>query len=79
MRKHLFQAPVQIAAPTCTGWNTDKPVKTCSMAPNHATMVYRVENPIYDFDTYNPFRKELVKDYPIACALKGVLTVVHKP
>jgi hypothetical protein len=76
-RKHLAQSPIQIAAPTCPGWNTDSPVNRCGMMANHATMLYRVSDNIHDFDTYNPFRKELAKDYPIFHALKGV--VIPKP
>lgn len=72
-QKQLFQAPIQVAAPTCSGWNTDVPINKCSLKPNHATMVYRVGNTIHDFDTYSPFRKELVLDYPIFYALKGVV------
>lgn len=72
--QHLYQAPIQIAAPTCTGWSTDRPVKACTMKANHATMVYRITNTeIHDFDSYDPYRKELAIDYPISYAIKGVL------
>lgn len=74
LKKHLYQAPIQIAAPTCPGWNTDVPVKKCSMQANHATMVYRIGDTIYDFDTYNPFKKKLSKDFPVYYALKSVVT-----
>lgn len=72
-KQQLFQAPIQIAAPTCPGWNTEKPVTSCGLKANHATVVYRVSDNLYDFDTYNPFQKTLVRDYPIFYALKGVL------
>lgn len=72
--KHLYQAPIQIASPTCPGWNTANPVLACSQAPNHATMVYRVTNTsVHDFDSYSPYRKELAIDYPISYAIKGVV------
>lgn len=71
---HLNQAPIQIATPTCTGWNTAKPVAKCSDSPNHATMLYRLDKNYFDFDSYNPFQKELAPDYPIYYAIKGVVT-----
>lgn len=74
IKTHLYQAPIQIAAPTCPGWNNENPVTRCGLSPNHATMLYRVSDHIHDFDTYNPFRKELVIDYPVYYALKGVVT-----
>jgi hypothetical protein len=70
---NLFQAPIQIATPLCNGWSTDKPVKACTLSPNHATMLYRIGKSIFDFDHYAPFRKELALDYPISYAIKGVL------
>ncbi len=77
---HLYQAPIQIAAPTCTGWNTARPVEACTMKANHATMVYGIYRAykekseyIRDFDSYDPYRKDLVVNYPISYAIKGVL------
>lgn len=74
IKEHLKHAPIQIAAPTCPGWNDRDPVPACSMNPNHATMVFRADGETYDFDTYAPFRKRLAKDYPVSYSLKGVLT-----
>lgn len=80
IQTHLYQAPVQIAAPVCHGWGTDEVVKTCSLSPSHATMVEGVYRKwqskneyIHDFDHYKPFRKQLALDYPISYAIKGVL------
>ena len=80
LSKHLFAAPIQIAAPVCPGWNSDGPVQACSRPANHATMVegiykkWKAEKDfIHDFDHYKPFRKELALDYPIQYAIKGIL------
>lgn len=78
--KHLYHAPIQIAAPVCTGWNTDRPVQACDRPANHATMVEGIykslkddKDMIHDFDHYKPFRKALALDYPISYAIKGVV------
>lgn len=81
MEVHMKQAPMQIAAPTCPGWNNDTGVvKRCgSTRANHATMVYSLRDGIiHDFDHYKPFRKQLPKDYPIMYVMKGIVRPITK-
>lgn len=76
LSKHIKQAPLQIFSPICPGWSYDRPVKTCpSNIPQHATLVYNVNQLIEILDQYEPFYKQLDKDYPILYALKIVITV----
>lgn len=76
MEAHIKQAPLQIAAPTCPGWNNQTAVvNRCELTrANHATMVYAIgDHFIHDFDSYNPYRKLLPKNYPVMYVLKGVV------
>jgi hypothetical protein len=79
MKKHLKQAPLQIAAPVCPGWFTDNPVKTCPQtAPEHATLLLYIDendNGYFIGDSYEPFIKKLDSNYPIPYAFKIVLLV----
>lgn len=74
---HSKQAPLQIAAPVCPGWNNVQ-VASCDLTqPGHATMVFGENVYFDDFDHYNPFKKQLASDYPIPYILKGF--VIPKP
>ena len=82
--KHIKQAPLHIATPTCGSWNKGGIVKNCGSYKrlNHATC-YIGQNKAAkesdsfhkDLDHYNPFVKKLAWDYHIPFALKGVITV----
>ena len=76
IKKRLKQAPLQIFAPVCSPWNTDKLIPSCPIkVPQHATTVYSFDDGerFYDFDHYSPYRKQLAWDYPILYVLKGVI------
>lgn len=73
LKKHLKQAPLQIASSTCGGnWN-ETVVKKCDLSVNHATMVYNVGNYINDFDSYPRFNKLLSLDYYIPYVMKIII------
>lgn len=73
LKYHLKQAPIQITAPVCPGWNNEVP-KTCQMnIPQHATLCLYVDDDYYHIlDQYEPFFKKLPKDYPVLYGLKIV-------
>lgn len=73
---HLRHAPLQIAAPTCPGWSTDRIVQRCNRTPNHATQLSGAQIAINfnDFDSYIEFEKKLSWDYNIPFVLKTVVT-----
>ena len=77
IKKHLKQAPVQIAAPVCSPWNTTEIIKACSAGAGHSTIIdgYMDKKEWKDFDHYNPFEKRLAWDYKISAALKGIVEV----
>jgi hypothetical protein len=75
IKKGLKQCPIQIAAPVCPKWN-ESPVSPCgTCTAGHATMVFRVDNYIRDFDHYEPFQKALNLNYTIPYCLKGIVSV----
>lgn len=77
LKYHAKQAPLQIAAPVCSPWNTTEIIKACSAGAGHSTLVdgYIDKKELKDFDHYNPFAKRLAWDYKIAAAIKGVVEV----
>ena len=77
---HLKQSPVQVATPTCTGWNTkDGIVPNCGEYKrlNHATTVIGIKEDEYykDLDHYTPFVKKLAWDYYVPVGFKYVVTL----
>jgi len=73
--KHIKQAPMQIATPTCSPWGGDI-IPACGQAVSHATMSHRVAHEVtHIFDTYEPFQKRLAADYPIPFMLKGIIKI----
>jgi len=76
IQHHLKQAPLQLAAPVCPGWNSGEVVKVCDKKrAGHATTIYRLEDYIYDFDHYTPFIKRLALNYYTPWILKIVLII----
>jgi len=75
IKKHLKQAPIQIAAPVCPGWNTQTPVAACGTGSGHATIITKASDTFSDFDHYAPFQKKLALDYKFDAALKIVLSI----
>ena len=77
--KHIKQAPLQIAAKVCDGWNNAPVVPSCGVGNGHATILYHVQEDAdttyKDFDHYQPFRKQLAADYGISSVLKLVLLI----
>ena len=75
MKEWLKGGPIQIASATCPGWSTGT-VPACSLAVNHATMIYGVDDTGYKlFDHYAPFQKTLANDYKIPFAMRGIVSV----
>ena len=75
MKEWLKGGPIQIASATCPGWSTGN-VPACSLATNHATMIYGVDDTGYKlFDHYAPFQKTLALDYKIPYAMRAVVSV----
>ena len=74
-KEWLKGGPIQIASATCPGWSTGN-VSACSLAINHATMLYAVDDTGYKiFDHYSPFTKTLALDYKIPYAMRAVVSV----
>lgn len=76
---HLKQAPLQIAAAVCGGWNEGgkTPVPNCKREQTeHATLIAAVEDDgiFHDLDSYKPFSKMLAADYPFSWVMKGVVS-----
>lgn len=71
----LKQAPIQIVA---LWW--DNPVNGIHLAKGcgsgHATTLYKVDDLYRDFDSYDPYFRNLSKDYCIPWAYKGVITEI---
>lgn len=81
---HLKQAPLQVAAAICRGWNDgDKiPVPNCGNTDtSHATAVSGLDEVgnFYDVDHYRPFLKKLDKNYPLPYILKGIVELRDTP
>ncbi len=76
LKKALEHAPVHIGTPVCPGWNDGGVVKYCDLNANHATVLTYVGNIKADFDSYEPYSKELSRTYKIDFAYKGVLSPV---
>ncbi|PKM87147.1 hypothetical protein CVU83_03335, partial [Candidatus Falkowbacteria bacterium HGW-Falkowbacteria-2] len=86
LKYHLKQAPIQIAAPVCSPWNTTEIIKACTAGAGHSTIIdgFLDKKELKDFDHYNPFAKRLAWNYKIAAALKGIVEVkatklINKP
>lgn len=74
LKTWLQLAPIQICTAVCPPWNTSQTIPACSLNVGHATMVYCVNNGVYDIeDHYYPYQKHLALDYPIPFALQGVV------
>ena len=79
MKSHLKQSPQQILTKTCT-WN-DPVITRCGTdcIPNHATMIYLINNYVRDFDHYVPTRKIMSLDMQIPFVLNAVVTIKQPP
>jgi len=78
--KHLKQAPLHVATPTCASWGLPEGsiVTNCGdyKRLNHATLNIGIDSSCYyDLDHYNPFIKKLALDYYIPYAMKGLITL----
>lgn len=80
IKKGLQHAPLQIATAVCPGWGGDRTISACSLPVSHATLIYRITDRgnYADFDHYDPFHKELAKDYVIPFICKGVLSPIRQ-
>lgn len=71
----LKTAPIQVAVKVGKNWSKDKIIQASSDGFNHAVLVYDVTDTIKIYDHYLKFKKQLVIDHPIICAIRGVLLV----
>lgn len=70
----LKTAPVQIVVKVSKNWSKDKIVEPSETGFNHAVLLYHVTDTMKVYDHYVKFNKQLTVDYPILCAMRGVLT-----
>lgn len=83
--KHVKQAPLHIATPTCGSWNSPEGtiVLPCAGVTrlNHATCyIGQVPSQYHkDMDHYPPFIKKLAWDYYMPFALKGLVELKVPP
>lgn len=77
LKYHLKQAPIQIAAPVCSPWNTTEIIQACPAGAGHSTIIdgYVDKEYWHDFDHYFPYGKKLAWNYPIKAGLKGIVEV----
>ena len=78
IKEHIKQAPIHIAAPVCSPWNTAEVIQRCEITQaQHATMLYGIEDSGIrnDFDHYVPYEKKLAADYFIPYAIKGLVSL----
>lgn len=74
IRKHLKQAPLQIALPVCSPWNTEEIIYPCGKyTAQHAVMLYSEVQFREIFDSYKPFGKRLSENYYIPYAFKLII------
>lgn len=79
IKEHLLQAPLQVAAAVCRGWNKgdETAVPNCGLiTTQHATVIGAVEdgtNLFINVDHYQPFVKKLAQDYPLPWIKKGLV------
>lgn len=76
IREHITQAPLQLASPVCSPWNTTAVIQSCTAnIPQHATQIFGYQNEqiVQIYDTYDPFSKKLAWNYPMPYILKGVV------
>ena len=74
-KRELKQAPLQLAAPTCD-WNGKQPIEPCGKTrASHATVIYKIDDLIYDYDSYDDFTKQLSLKYIMPWVMKGVVTL----
>ncbi|MDF1498505.1 MAG: hypothetical protein P1P85_04105, partial [Patescibacteria group bacterium] len=64
IKRQLRQAPLQIASPTCN-WKSDVVEPCGKTTASHATMIYQIDNYIYDYDSYEKYIKKLSLNYII--------------
>jgi len=80
LAEHSKQAPLQIAAPVCPGWNSNTVILPCGKTQSeHATAIHKIGENIHDYDHYVPFEKVLSKYYYIPYVMKGVVTLKKEP
>lgn len=79
IEKHLKQAPVQVAVGFCPGWNTNDPVKACSLHSQHGVVRTAPDPHVQPIgDSYPPYAKNLAKDYTMDSALKIIVSINKK-
>lgn len=69
--RELKHAPIQLGVATCSPWDSEVPV--CDAQPNHAILLYDVDNGYNIEDHYDPHKKKLLPGYKIWFAYKAVL------
>lgn len=68
----LKNGPLHVAGPICAPWNVG-PVPACGQPVSHATMLYKADTVLRDFDHYDPVQKALAVDYPLPWVIQPVM------
>ena len=77
LERELKHAPLQLAAPTCN-WSGSQPIEPCGKTTaSHATVIYKIDSVIHDYDSYDDFTKELSLKYIMPYIMKGVVSLVN--
>ena len=75
IKKHLRQAPLQAASPTCPSWHTRGPVQDCGKRTStHAWTLTGYDDLIHYYDQYPPYDKLMAPNFYISALMKVLLT-----
>lgn len=78
IKAQLKQAPLLAIHPACP--HKDGVFQSCgSCASQHATLLYKVDDFVRIYDSYNPYQKPFAKDYPLTWLMKAVVRVKSLP
>lgn len=75
-KREMKQAPLQYATPVCN-WNKTPCTPCGRYQSQHATMGYKITDNFLIEDHYDPFLKQLSRDYIICYAQKAVVTLIN--
>lgn len=79
LRNHLKQAPLQLAAPVGATDPNGVVLNPGVCTAQHATQIYGIDDNILQFDSYDPFKRKLVLNYPMPWIMKGLLSLKNLP
>lgn len=74
-REHLSTAPIQVVVKVDKNWGSSEIVPPTLMGSGHAVLLYASNKYLKIYDHYFKFKKTLAGNYPIVCAMRGVLSI----